>query len=361
MANIRENIDYIFDSLCDIGGIPKTRNKMRPVTATREDLEHFNSIKIIKENVKTLLHDITICHFIEKKDGVDSNFVAIKNINHSLVSGLFENSLFSPVEFSDVYFVYFCQLLNLKVHFRYSASEIDQYLLHQQDDSAYKGHLLSELSDYFEPFCIIKLEDYSLGLLEDVNLLYYYILTEYSRAITLPLHEETIEKMRSFFICYNKIPKDNIFLSLTSSHLKHCFLELYRCIEWLYVIPRARNLKYLINYSEPAYTLATHCTNELSWRGKEEDSLSRLINDIILHDENISFKMSYSEFFRDVECSASSFAKHLYSFRNQFVHQFEYNKEKKFEFAMLVDAIDILTDLISSVYTHYDQDIINWK
>ncbi|MBM7291203.1 hypothetical protein JTY81_20145, partial [Citrobacter freundii] len=129
----------------------------------------------------------------------------------------------------------------------------------------------------------------------------------------------------------------------------------------LYVIPRVRKLKQVINYSEPAYTLATHCTNELSWRRKEEDSLARLIEDIIIHDELIKLKMMYSEFFRDIECNSLAFAKHLYSFRNQFVHQFEFEKEKKFESTTLVDAIDILTDLISSVYAHYDQDIVCWK
>ncbi|MEG5662882.1 hypothetical protein UXP16_17355 [Enterobacter bugandensis] len=361
MANIRDNINYIFDSLCEIGGFPTTRDIMRPQNASRDQIQWFSKIKCNAANVKTLLHDITICAFKESHNGIDSHYFAIKNMNHTFLQDLFDSTLFSPVVMDDVYFVYFCKLLNLKVDIRYTSAEIDEYLLHQQDDSEYDGHSLSELKDYFEGFCIIKVEDLSLELINDINVCYYYILTSYKRAITLPLHEYTVDKMRDFFICNNKIPKDNIFLSLTSSHLKHCFLELYRCIEWLYVIPRVRKLKHIINYPEPAYTLATHCTNELSWRRKEEDSLARLIEDIIVNDDLINLKMSYSEFFRDVECNSLAFAKHLYSFRNQFVHQFEFEKEKKFESTMLVDAIDILTDLISSVYAYYDQDIVCWK
>ncbi|WP_213063948.1 hypothetical protein, partial [Escherichia coli] len=109
----------------------------------------------------------------------------------------------------------------------------------------------------------------------------YYILTSCETFVTLPLSKATVDKLKNLFVCNEKIPQDNIFLSLTSSHLKHCYLELYRCIEWLYVIPRSRRLKGVIQFPRPAYELALHCIDELSWRRKEEDSLAKIVSDVL--------------------------------------------------------------------------------
>ncbi|MBM7190923.1 hypothetical protein JTY85_25335, partial [Citrobacter freundii] len=79
MASIRDNIDYIFDCLCESGGFPSTRSNMRPENASRDEMQWFNKIKCNATNIKTLLHDITICAFKETHDGTDSHYFAIKN------------------------------------------------------------------------------------------------------------------------------------------------------------------------------------------------------------------------------------------------------------------------------------------
>ena len=215
--------------------------------------------------------------------------------------------------------------------------------------------------NYFEPVTIIRLDDLSTNFDKSFHSCAYYVISNCKRLITLPLEEDTIDRLKGLFISNEKIPKDNIFLSLTSSHLKHCFLELYRCIEWLYVLPRIRNLKGAINYSKPAYELAIHCIDELSWRRKEEDSLSKLIYDILINNERFGFKLLGCRFFSNINPDAENIARHLYSFRNQFVHQFEAIKEKNFVDEDLVDAIDLITDIIIYAYELYDSDILAWR
>jgi len=252
-------------------------------------------------------------------------------------------------------------MMKLKVRESIFPRDISNNLLFQQDDELYQGHFIPELVEYFEPITIFRLDDLSTDFKKSFLSCAYYLISSCEGVITLPLADETIDKLRGLFVQKVKIPKDNVFLSLTSSHLKHCFLELYRCIEWLYIIPRSRRLKGVIEYSKPAYELAIHCIDGLSWRRKEEDSLSKIIADVLKTYENISFKLLGCGLFDDVNKDSVSVAKHLYSFRNQFVHQFEARKEKDVINEHFIEAIDLVADFIIHAYDLYDPDILPWR
>lgn len=366
MASIKDSINYIFDTLVKAGETSGTRAAMVPAKPGDGELACFKRLHFRSGESISLLNGVTFVHFQEisvEKDGssITKDYFAIKNILDSEFQEELFETYFSLQPLTESFFVFLCPILELKVRDNISPRSISNELLFQQDDALYIGHSVNELISYFEHITIFRLEDLSTNFHKSFLSSAYYIISSCEKFITLPLATTTIEKLKNLFIINGKIPKDNIFLSLTSSHLKHCFLELYRCIEWLYVIPRSRRLKGAIAYSKPAFELAIHCIDELSWRRKEEDSLSKLITDILKSNEKLTFKLIDCKLFNDIPIDSASIAKHLYSFRNQFVHQFEAKKEKSVLLADLADAIDLISDIIIHAYDLYDNDIISWQ
>jgi hypothetical protein len=366
MSSIRDSIDYIFDTLCVAGGGSKTRHKMKPAKPSSDEIECFKRLRFKAEDMFTLLNGNAFYHFQEHEEDAGGritviDYFAVKNIFPSEFNKEMFEEYFSVCDVTESFFVFLCPSLKLKIREDVLPQEISNNILFQQDDALYQGHYIPELIDYFEPLTIFRLDDLSADFNRSFLSSAYYLLSSCQDVITLPLASETIDKLRALFIKKVKIPKDNVFLSLTSSHLKHCFLELYRCIEWLYVIPRSRRLKGVIQYSRPAYELAVHCIDELSWRRKEEDSLSRIVTDVLQNYEDVSFKLVGCGLFNGVNIDSEGIAKHLYSFRNQFVHQFEARKEKDVLNEHLIEVIDLIADFIIHAYDLYDVDIIPWR
>lgn len=366
MASIRQNINYIFDTLCNAGDNPDARKNIKPATPLCSEINFFKRLKFRQGEYINFFNGLMFIHFqeVEKTSSgeeVITDYYAVKGLNTSEFQSEIFESFFSIHDITEATFLFLSPLLKLKIKEGMSSTELTYDLLYQQDDKIYEGHSLTELISYFEPISIFRLEDISTKFNESYQSCAYYILSSCEKLITLPLTTITVEKLKRLFIVNAKIPKDNIFLSLTSSHLKHCFLELYRCIEWLYVIPRSRKLKGAIEYSKPAYELAIHCIDELSWRRKEEDSLAKIIADILKTNEELSFKLLGCKLFREIPPDSESIAKHLYSFRNQFVHQFEAKKEKSVILEDLAEAVDLISDIIIHAYELYDSDIIAWQ
>ncbi|WP_131064141.1 hypothetical protein [Raoultella planticola] len=366
MSSIRDSINYIFDTLSYAGGGTHTRGKMMPAKPSSGEIDCFKRLKSRAGEIITLFNGVTFLHFQDIYKDTEGNvttsdYYAVKNISSSDFQNELFEEYFSLCEVTESFFVFLCPLLKLNVKEDISPQTVSNDLLFQQDDPLYDGHSIEELISYFEPLTIFRLDNFSTNLNNSFMSCTYFLMSSCDMLITLPLAEETISKLRSIFVKDVKIPKDNVFLSLTSSHLKHCFLELYRCIEWLYVIPRARRLKGAIAYQKPAFELAVHCIDELSWRRKEEDSLSKIISDILYVYESVCINLTGCALFKDVSLDSGSIAKHLYSFRNQFVHQFEYRKEKDFLSEDLVEAVDFIADLIIHAYDLYDADIVAWR
>jgi len=366
MSSIRDSIDYIFDTLCNAGGGSNTRHKMRPAVPSKEELECFKRLRFKSEDTVTLFNGNAIYHFqehVKETEGIITvkDYFAVKNTFPAEFKEELYQDYFSVCDVTESFFVFLCNELKLKIRESVFPQDILNNILFQQDDALYQGHFIPELIDYFEPVTIFRLDDLSTNFKSSFLSSAYYLMSSRENVITLPLADETVDKLRALFVKKVKIPKDNVFLSITSSHLKHCFLELYRCIEWLYVIPRSRRLKGVIQYSKPAYELAIHCIDELSWRRKEEDSLSRIINDVLKNYEAVSFKLIGCALFKDVIIDSANVAKHLYSFRNQFVHQFEARKEKNVIDEHFIEAIDLIADFILHAYDLYDVDIISWR
>lgn len=161
------------------------------------------------------------------------------------------------------------------------------------------------------------------------------------------LAKDTLESLRRL-IPQDKpwLHKNNILDAMTASHLRHAFLEVYRCLEFAFVLPRVKELINGISsiggsVNENPIDFARRCADTLGWRRIERDAIESIFRVLTNQD--------YSSFFAVVcACSVtapsvvppahnpeklnsaiSSVAQNYYNARNQVAHQFWPNQMKE--------------------------------
>jgi hypothetical protein len=216
------------------------------------------------------------------------------------------------------------------------------------DDPAYEATSFHDLLPYYERFELYEVDE--LSVLRDRSIFWMsYIVAAYwsnSRPRYL-----TNDALAELLVLYDEarwhFPIDNARTAVVASHFKHCFIELYRCLEWLYALPRAIAVKRKLNLSEKATMLARTFRSELGWRRTELDSLRLLLRDAQVHgysladlnrclvsalpprpdpgqvadlQEQAKLATKAAEWDQDL---INAVADRLYKVRNQFVHQIE--------------------------------------
>ncbi|WP_431476532.1 hypothetical protein [Massilia eburnea] len=122
------------------------------------------------------------------------------------------------------------------------------------------------------------------------------------------------------------VPAENIYTSLSASHWKHSFLEVYRIIEGLYYFPWMMKLKASLNSQVSEFTLFDQCKKNASWSYTEQASIMSLFELIPLEifsscsPVNIACLTGRFDGKNPAE-TLRSFAAALYAVRNTNVHQ----------------------------------------
>lgn len=244
---------------------------------------------------------------------------------------------------------------------------LEQEILFQQDDPTYTGHSLDDLLPYFEQINFFTLNDNSPHLEKEAKDIAYFI-SSHDTSIINPNLQIFLPEFRSLLSHPGSFMKQNIFWSMTATHYKHVFLELYRCIENIYSFPHALALKNKMGLSLASFEIARHCADELGWKRKEELSLIKIITLIPtptlspLITKNIERLEGKQYDFGDSEIEKSSkksIAKLIYKIRNQMVHQFEIEKEIKIPPDTWIDLIKLLIPVIDHIYTAHAAELPN--
>ena len=241
---------------------------------------------------------------------------------------------------------------------------LEQNIFFDQYDSDYQGHDFSDLMKFIENFTVFKIEADSAFSGRDYTETGYFICSQFDKFIRLPI-QPLVNDYLAILLEQSAVQKENVFLSLTATHYKHAFLELYRCIEVLYVLPRSMKLKAKLAYTHPAYELARHCFDELGWRRQEEDSLVRIMKDI---DEAViaasgiqgaSFAVSTWKFdgTDTQKKSHEALAAKIYRIRNQLVHQLYLDAEISIAESDWIILIRFTLDVIKDAYRVYKSDL----
>lgn len=138
---------------------------------------------------------------------------------------------------------------------------------------------------------------------------------------------EIIDVSRSLLSLQNA-PYENIYLSLSASHWKHAFIEIYRVIEGLYYFGWMHGIKQTFGGNDTEYDLYLKLQDQLSWRYKERASIAKLFEIVprhVLADHDPVGIKSLSDRFEKLTDIAvmNRFAHLIYSIRNSNVHQGE--------------------------------------
>lgn len=360
MAKIIDHINFIFDRICAHGGeVPPTRDKM--IVAKGENIAaQISTFKSFSSGEKKLLlTNVKMSSFygVDPYNSQKYKYFAITGTSLTNIPNELESELLCKVEVDAPLFIYLCKVLELNVNPTLSFKELRDEFLFQQDDDGYLGHDIDEIISVFESLNIFRISQDSIFYnVDDYDLGYYFSLLSDFDLISLPMFEIKGEYLSIITNFNTKVPKENIFSSLTSTHWKHCFLELYRCVEWLYMLPRTLSLKEAIGYTDKASSLAHECVDKLSWRKKEEDSLCRLIK---ISFKNVSFyeQAYWMSIFKDSEFSAEKAANVVYKLRNQFVHQFNKENEIQLNDTMWRELITFTLLLIKILYLELNDEI----
>lgn len=240
--------------------------------------------------------------------------------------------------------------------------ELEENILTQQEDSTtYIGHDLEELIKYLEPVTFFKISPNSIYENRLIIEAAYYIAS-HSQELINPKLEPFLTEFRALFSHDGNFMKQNIFWSMTSTHYKHAFLELYRCIESVYTLPRALSLKNKTGLNIAGHLVAKICMEELGWRRKEEDSLFRVLKLMpISHlqplalsrlphstSNNWNFTVPEAE-----SMAIESLAKFIYKIRNQMVHQFDAENEVAISNDDWHILISLLIAVINYIFVQY--------
>ncbi|HBO5323644.1 TPA: hypothetical protein ACU9ZY_002458 [Pseudomonas aeruginosa] len=138
----------------------------------------------------------------------------------------------------------------------------------------------------------------------------------------------------------DRLIESNLFEAMATPLLKHAFLEVYRTLEFIFVLPRANALLDRLRTAGgvldvKALDFARLCHKELGWKRVERDSILRLFKEysnhkysafIDLHDNCKPFNGSKNPEASDNEEAKSEFVsravERYYALRNQVAHQF---------------------------------------
>ena len=363
--NFIEYSQYIFDLLVGANDVVSKTNMRVLVDEEKIDIEKQFFLGLIIKKTEQLLHDVKICEF----EYSNARYVVFVNLsqyfNETIMDELNNYEIF-PEELNTGIFLSLVKDAGVAIPKNIDTNYLEEYILYQQEDPEYKGHSLEDLAKCFEPLSIFKIGINSSFIDVTMNDICYFIYCNIDSLIHLDfqgMQYQFIDMLRP----ENKIPKENIFLAYTATHWKHSFLELYRCIEGLYQLPRIMELKAALNLQISGYELVSHCFDKLGWRSKEEDAFCRLIKSNMSKTVMQGCSLDSISLFADVtldwvtdddyDRSCKKVAKKVYKLRNSLVHHTEIENKMSLNNNEWVYLFTFLICLVKEAFQNYSFDL----
>lgn len=327
-------------------------------------VQNFQNL-IIKSEITYLFGNIKVFSFVLK----DKEYIAMTNVE-------FDVELYNSIEEYKIFdqsleigmFLSLIKEADLQVTDKLSRKEIEENFLFQQDGKDYVGHSLEDMAACIESINIFELSHDSFFNHKNYLQAIYLILSYKDDYIKLPINS-LLPKYREILSTENQqLPYENIFLSMTSIHLKHCFLEIYRCVERLFVLPRTLALKNKLSLISPAMDVARDCYLLLGWKSNEKDAFRKLLEENCHKSFLESFELKNINLFSEYNFeydeevlkskTAEKIAEKIYIVRNSFVHQFHKDDEKSIKNDDLIILIDFLLNFTYLLYDNYKDELI---
>ncbi|WP_152681881.1 hypothetical protein [Chromobacterium subtsugae] len=236
---------------------------------------------------------------------------------------------------------------------------------------AVPGATIDFLLPLLEKFYVFECKPKRVEFIKSGNQMAFYLATYNSTSSKAHLSPQTIDRIRCLILEDIKyIPYNNLIHSIFNNKIEYSFLEIYKCMELVFSIPRILDLKTqlqtLTNTTHLAgldvKELAVACSKQLGWRRVERDSIKKLfktcydIDNSIFNLVTCSFSQNKSLFKNrviDSEKALDDFVSDFYYIRNQIAHQFWTDDIISISNSEYDDLIFFTATAISIIYNHF--------
>ncbi|WP_242186598.1 hypothetical protein [Sphingomonas sp. CARO-RG-8B-R24-01] len=228
------------------------------------------------------------------------------------------------------------------------------------DDELYVGHDIGELISAFKDIKIFAVDKNSVLATADIWFLAATLASAHTKFRSELLGNIISNKIAALLQLGNVNP-ENIYYALTSMHWKHCFLELYKCLESLHFLPWILRLKESTGLADDGYTLSKKVSSSLLWRGKEGQS-TELLFAMLQDDTALKDEVFDTEAFKDlkgVKFDKATVGRRIYKIRNFLVHQEDYEDDAPIGITERCwpAIVCFLVDVISELYKKNAYDV----
>lgn len=235
--------------------------------------------------------------------------------------------------------------------------EIVEEIFYPSDETIIKYNY-SLIAKFFEPISIYQIieESPSPFINEgDINLIRlsgFYILKN-RQLICLKFFPLTLSKFEKIFVEGAKnLPYENLLFSLVSISWRHSFLDIYRCIERLFCISFLEEFHKNLKIELSLLKLSSDLENYLNWKPKENEALSKIINNSPQDAINLLKEIKLFIDGKEENCSDI-----IYKLRNSIVHFRPATEEIKLDEANWDKLIYSCLLVIDHWYSKYDEQL----
>ncbi len=181
------------------------------------------------------------------------------------------------------------------------------------------------VSDFFPTFYVFQIPAGSpfLSLQELAPRVGLFSLTKATSLRPLPWSSDALEAIREICTSENEqFPIHLVLHAVLERKWEHAFLDIYRCIEFLFPFPKANDLKQALKLEMSTIDVSYQIESVLGWRQQEDVALNTLFSK--LQTEQLALLSTAlgipAEEIASVDNSRKMVPKRIYKLRNDCVH-----------------------------------------
>ncbi|MFS0598610.1 hypothetical protein AB1L16_18040 [Peribacillus frigoritolerans] len=226
-------------------------------------------------------------------------------------------------------------------------------LFYSKETPGYIGHEYDIIKSYFPPIYLYKLDKgYILYESPLINLTGYF-LSDNSHLLHLNFSEEILENYQAIFkLKLDSINYASLAKSLINLYFKDTFLDVYRCIEYIYKVYSINEIKKKIETKLDIENIFELMKTELNYKFTEESSIQKIF-------ENLSEDIKSNIRSLDGGIKSNNEYKWFYNVRNSLVHGRRADKEIQLHEWQWLILISASLDILKMVHNYLEEHDIS--
>ncbi|MDB5586884.1 MAG: hypothetical protein JWP26_1854 [Devosia sp.] len=308
-ATFKKLVDHAAAYGTDIANADKVRwiKRLRD-----EDAELMSKADVIDRRKITRQMRAVLFEHEDRRFVAFFGFASVDDMPNGLPEGLTEIEL-TPGTFG-------ISVTETEVMPRATAAEIRELIESEFEGvENYEGHELQAIRDLFPRILIVE-ASVDFTYTSDIDRVLGAMVAATYIDGPIALSEATLNAASELFSSGSEyIPYQNVLQGVLSIYWGGFFVDLYRCVEQLYAVPRLLDLTKDWSSSRSIAELADLLDKRLAWRPREEEALIRVIGGCPL----ATAKKLISAFggkLEETSIPADIAARHVYNMRNGLVH-----------------------------------------